>query len=200
MIAASLLLILVAVVLLGAGLARGDNLVLVASIAASLLAAVALVVGARKTGNGPAGEQPDEFGGEPVSEPAVDSDLNQPPGGPAWSAGEATAATAGPGIPMRTGIPVQTSAAAQPDDDDDEDPADEPPARSVAAADVVRLARLSIEVLVVDGRPRYHLAGCQHLLGRETEPLPVSEAVELGFTPCSLCEPDSALLAEAPRG
>ncbi len=58
---------------------------------------------------------------------------------------------------------------------------------------------MSAEVLVIDGRPRYHQAGCVHLLGRESEPLPVSEAVELGFTPCSLCEPDSALLAEARR-
>ena len=58
---------------------------------------------------------------------------------------------------------------------------------------------MSAAVLVIDGRPRYHLPGCVHLLGREGEPLPVSEAVELGFTPCSLCEPDSALLAEARR-
>ena len=33
---------------------------------------------------------------------------------------------------------------------------------------------------MIDGRPRYHLTGCVHLLGRRTEPLPVSEAVELG--------------------
>jgi hypothetical protein len=58
---------------------------------------------------------------------------------------------------------------------------------------------MSTDVLVVDGRPRYHLAGCVHLLGREIERLPVSEAVELGFTPCGLCEPDTALLAEARR-
>jgi len=58
---------------------------------------------------------------------------------------------------------------------------------------------MSNEVLVIDGRPRYHLAECAHLLGRESEPLPVHEAVELGFTPCDLCQPDSALLAEARR-
>ena len=62
-----------------------------------------------------------------------------------------------------------------------------------------RVAQMSVEVLVIDGRPRYHLPGCVHLLGRQHEPLPVSEAVELGFTPCGLCEPDSALLAEARR-
>ena len=51
------------------------------------------------------------------------------------------------------------------------------------------------EVLVIDGRPRYHVRGCVHLLGRESEPLPVGEAVELGFTPCSVCAPNDVLLA-----
>jgi hypothetical protein len=34
-------------------------------------------------------------------------------------------------------------------------------------------------------------------MGRESEPLPIAEAIELGFTPCALCEPDTNLLAEA---
>jgi hypothetical protein len=62
-----------------------------------------------------------------------------------------------------------------------------------------RIAMLASEVLVIDGRPRYHVSGCVHLLGRESEPLPVGEAVELGFSPCGMCEPDSTLLAEARR-
>jgi len=53
--------------------------------------------------------------------------------------------------------------------------------------------------LVVDGRPRYHLAGCRHLTGRETVPLPISEARETGFTPCAWCRPDSRL-AQTARG
>jgi hypothetical protein len=85
------------------------------------------------------------------------------------------------------------------DDDDDDDPPGEPAAQQVSAADAARVARMSNEVLVVDGRPRYHLVGCTHLAGRDSEPLPVHEAVELGFTPCSRCEPDSALLAQARR-
>jgi hypothetical protein len=84
--------------------------------------------------------------------------------------------------------------------DDDEDPPDEPAAQLMAPADAARVARMSAPVLVIDGRPRYHQPGCVHLLGRESEALPVREAVELGFTPCSLCEPDSALLADARRG
>jgi hypothetical protein len=82
---------------------------------------------------------------------------------------------------------------------DEEDPPDEPAAQYVSPADAARVARMTAEVLVIDGRPRYHLTGCVHLLGRESEPLPVGEAVELGFTPCSRCEPDSALLADARR-
>jgi hypothetical protein len=84
-------------------------------------------------------------------------------------------------------------------DDFDEDPPDEPSAQIVSPANAARVAMLSTDVLVVDGRPRYHVVGCVHLHGRETEPLPVGEAVELGFTPCALCEPDSALLADARR-
>jgi len=80
--------------------------------------------------------------------------------------------------------------------DDEEDPPDEPARQQVSPADAARVARMSTSVMVIDGRPRYHLAGCVHLLGRDGEPLPVNEAVELGFTPCSLCEPDTALLAD----
>jgi hypothetical protein len=86
------------------------------------------------------------------------------------------------------------------EDDDfaDDDPPGEPPAQLVSAADVARVARLAATVLVVDGRPRYHLAGCPHLAGRSTEPLPVREAVELGFTPCGRCEPVTALISGTP--
>ncbi|WP_326556776.1 hypothetical protein [Micromonospora sp. NBC_01796] len=83
----------------------------------------------------------------------------------------------------------------------DEDPfPDEPAEQYVAPADAARLARMADDVLVVDGRPRYHLADCPHLRDRETEPLPVGEAVELGFTPCAVCEPNTRLLADTRRG
>jgi hypothetical protein len=90
-------------------------------------------------------------------------------------------------------------AADVPEDADDDDPPDEPPVQQTAPADAARIARLSSPVIVIDGRPRYHKPGCVHLLGRDSEPLPVSEAVELGFTPCGVCEPDSTLLAAARR-
>jgi clumping factor A len=84
-------------------------------------------------------------------------------------------------------------------DPDDDDPADEPLPQAVRPADAVRVARLNAEVLVVDGRPRYHLADCPHLAGRLTESLPVAEAVELGFSPCGLCRPVDRLVAQAAR-
>ncbi len=79
---------------------------------------------------------------------------------------------------------------------DPDDPSDEPAVESATADERARVALLDTEVLVLDGRPRYHLADCRHLVGRdEPEPLPVSEAEELGFTPCSLCAPLHTLLA-----
>ncbi|GIF11934.1 hypothetical protein [Actinoplanes teichomyceticus] len=81
---------------------------------------------------------------------------------------------------------------AEPDADD---PDDEPLPQSVRPTDAVQVARLDTEVLVVDSRPRYHMADCPHLVGRLTEPLPAAEAVELGFSPCGLCRPVDRLLA-----
>lgn len=199
MIPVSLLLILVAVVLLGAGLARGDNVLLVGSIAASLLAAVALVAGARRTGavlgEPDEPDEPDARSGSGHGDEDYDTPSMVPVGVRARP--DQPAAPVEQGRGATPGIPAQVSVGH--DVDEDEDPPDEPPVQQVAPVDAARVARLAIEVLVVDGRPRYHLAGCQHLLGRESEPLPVGEAVELGFTPCSLCEPDTALLAEAGR-
>lgn len=77
---------------------------------------------------------------------------------------------------------------------------DEPPAQHVSPADLDRLARLDDPVRVVDGRPRFHLRGCLHLLDRDDEALPVAEAVELGFTPCAGCAPATVLLADAEPG
>jgi len=82
-------------------------------------------------------------------------------------------------------------------DPDVDDPADEPLPQAARPADALRVARMDTEVLVVDGRPRYHLADCPHLVGRLTEPLPAAEAVELGFSPCGLCRPVDRLVAQA---
>ncbi|MDG4832135.1 hypothetical protein O7627_22900 [Solwaraspora sp. WMMD1047] len=93
-----------------------------------------------------------------------------------------------------------TGPAAPTVDESTDEPADEPAAQRLGAGDEARLAQLAADVMVVDGRPRFHLPGCPHLRGRETDLLPVGEAVELGFTPCSRCAPATALLAETPGG
>ena len=82
----------------------------------------------------------------------------------------------------------------------EDDPPGEPPPQLVSPADAKLIARLDSEVFVVDGRPRYHRANCAFLRSRETETLPVRQALELGFTPCGRCEPDSALIAGARSG
>lgn len=77
------------------------------------------------------------------------------------------------------------------------DPPDEPPEEDVSAPDALRVIDLDTDVYVVDGRPRYHLQDCPHLADREVVPLPVAEAREAGFTPCSLCKPDTRLAEQA---
>jgi len=71
--------------------------------------------------------------------------------------------------------------------DPDEEPTD--------ASDLLVVAGLNVEVRVVDEHPRYHLATCAWLGPRATIPIPVSEARQLGFTPCARCGPDAILAA-----
>jgi len=73
------------------------------------------------------------------------------------------------------------------------DPAVEPAEESTDVTDAIAVSELADEVRVIDERPRYHLAGCRWVGERETIPLPVAEARELGFTPCAICTPDSRL-------
>jgi hypothetical protein len=192
-IIASLLLIVAAAGLLGLGLWQSSIGLLTGSIAASLLAAVVLVVGARRA----AGARP------PARHAVVDQtpDRLPPAQAPTTEATTMTIPAQGPPDqrPPDRGGAETTAEEVEPDLERDGEPPDEPAPQQVSAEDVARVGRMQTEVLVVDGRPRYHLPGCVHLLGRDREPLPVGEAIELGFTPCSLCEPDSALLADARR-
>jgi hypothetical protein len=50
------------------------------------------------------------------------------------------------------------------------------------------------QVWVVDGRPRYHLADCMIIEGQPVQAIPMTQATEDGFMPCSLCEPTAARL------
>ncbi|MGB3439179.1 MAG: hypothetical protein WBA97_10550 [Actinophytocola sp.] len=71
----------------------------------------------------------------------------------------------------------------------------EPDEEPTDASDLLVVAGLSVEVRVVDEHPRYHLATCTWLGPRATIPIPVSEARQLGFTPCARCGPDGVLAA-----
>lgn len=220
MIVISLLLILVAITLLVIGLISASGLLLIGSIVGSLLAAVTLVVGMRQAAAAraevvdPAMIDPDVLAeadakkdeyGAPAEE-YLDEEFagyegrrqrRAGPSSPVVSTefrDEAYPAygTSEPEEPVhRDPVPPQREPV--------EDPDDEPERQFVSAAEAARVARMTADVYVVDGRPRYHLAGCVHLMDKEAEPLPVNEAAELGFTPCGLCEPDSALLADARR-
>ncbi|WP_033346099.1 hypothetical protein [Catenuloplanes japonicus] len=215
MIVISILLILVAIALLVLGLMSASSLLLIGSIVGSLLAAVTLVVGMRQSEAAraemvdnrdvlsEADAKRDEYG-DPAEE-YLDEEFGDYEGrrqrhegaSPVTSTEFRDEEFAGYGASepeqpvYRDPVPPQREPV--------EDPEDEPEPQPVTAAETARVARMTADVYVVDGRPRYHLAGCVHLMDKEAEPLPVNEASELGFTPCGLCEPDSALLADARR-
>ena len=73
----------------------------------------------------------------------------------------------------------------------------DPGIEEVEVTDLLVVVDLKDEVLVVDEHPRYHVAGCSWLGGRETIPLPLDEARTDGFTPCAVCSPDRTLAERA---
>jgi hypothetical protein len=73
----------------------------------------------------------------------------------------------------------------------------EDPEPAAAAADAGRDG-VSGEVLVVVGRPRYHVAGCRYLTGKEANPVDAADARAEGFTACGVCKPDLTLAEVAP--
>jgi len=167
----SILFVLVAAGLFVAGVLQGDEVYYYLSIVASAIAALALVVGVRTMAAG-----------------RSDDDFDAPPPGqrrPGPAVGRAAAPKQLGSRAEAPGTELEVRA----------DPPDEPPAQYVTPIEAARLAKVRASVVVIDGRPRYHIIECAHLLGREHEALPVREAIELGFTPCGACEPATVLLA-----
>jgi hypothetical protein len=62
----------------------------------------------------------------------------------------------------------------------------------------VEAAPVSGKVLVVAGRPRYHVGGCRYLTGKDADEVDVQSARDEGFTACGVCKPDAALAEAAP--
>jgi hypothetical protein len=188
MIVASLLLILVAVTLLVLGLTGGSSGLLISSIVASLLAAVTLVIGARQAAGlrRSRADAPEAFDLGPPERGAAESDLRGS-GQHEAEVSQSAPVDDAPEPPFVT-QPIDEPAAEAATDD-------EPEPQIVSPSDAVRVAQLDTEVVVVDGRPRYHLTDCPFLAGREFEPIGVNEAVELGFSPCGICRPVDRLVA-----
>jgi hypothetical protein len=195
-IVGSVLLVIAAGVLLGLGLVFVQPPLLYSSIGVSALAALALVAGVRRLTAARAGRGVIAVRRAGAS---VRRDGAAPPRPRPTATGRATLRPIG-----RAPVTVVPEGAAPADlealaHSDPTVPADEPAEEAVAAAGAARIGQLDDQVAVIDGRPRYHLSDCVHLLGLDGELLPVAEAVDLGFTPCALCRPAAALLGRATR-
>jgi hypothetical protein len=131
------------------------------------------------------------------AEPKIDHHAREDaePATPVDATGSATVADAPPPPPPPPAVDAPSGevpvVAADPVPTVDSD--EEPPEEQTDATDLLVVSGLYAEVRVVDERPGYHLAKCSWLNGRPTLPLPVSEARQLGFTPCAICGPDAVL-------
>ncbi|MFI9385491.1 hypothetical protein [Kutzneria sp. NPDC052558] len=160
------------------------------SVALSVVGAVVLLVDWQRRRRAQA--RPDAVASTAAAEPIVDggddesdADPQEDEGGPGESQ-----ATGDLDSPATGGVQIGTNR------DDQREPGEE----DTDAADALVVSELTDEVLVLDERPRYHLASCAWLGDRPTIPLPVNEARQLGFTPCARCAPDATLAAATRAG
>ena len=179
MILAAGLLVLLGLGLFVGGVLTGSTALYWGCVAACVVAAALLVVARRRIFAQEAARTPTSGGTpEAAADGVAGTDAAKVPAGSgaARAADAAGAGSAGAG-----------SAEAVPADLPD------PPVEDVEVTDLLMVVDLKDEVLVIDEHPRYHLAGCVHVAGRTTIPLPVDEARSDGFTPCAVCEPDHTL-------
>ncbi|WP_410675627.1 hypothetical protein [Amycolatopsis sp. cmx-4-68] len=92
-------------------------------------------------------------------------------------------------------VPADSPADASVDTSADASGETDPGVEETPETDIAVLADLEDEVVVVDEHPRYHLRTCEWLGTRDTIPIGVGEARQLGFTPCDRCRPDATLVA-----
>lgn len=210
MLALAVLLLLGALGLLLGAVVTGNLVTAWVSIGLSVLTGLALVVRSRRareasraaTGEPPDGQGGDRPGPRPGDEPGhAPGDRGDHPvaGGQAEGADPSEAGSA-PAPPPGTADPGERPGAAVRGDAVRgvagvavSPPGGEPDEEDTDAADLLVVWDLADEVLVVDEHPRYHLARCDWPGSAGTQPLPVREARELGFTPCALCRPDATL-------
>jgi hypothetical protein len=199
-----LVLVLAALGLLVTALITASSLWAWVSIGLSVLAGLILVLDwlrRRRRAAAPAAEaRPEEPAEEPESEPAPEpvepaeeeqttlipaaGDLGDPGDTPEPAAESA-------GTPAETPANASADASGEAETKAEADPGVE----ETPEADIAVLADLEDEVVVVDEHPRYHLRTCEWLGARDTIPIGVGEARQLGFTPCDRCRPDTTLVA-----
>jgi hypothetical protein len=175
-------LVLVAAVLLVLGIVSSITLVY-AAIGLSLVSAVFLLVGVFQ--RPPLTEGASPAGDEPARAVPVRMAKPQEPGPEPEAVHEE---------------PVQAAADYddQYDDCADVDAAADYPLEDANADFERRAEATGADVLVISGRPRYHLGGCEYVEGHhEAERLDIVEARELGFTPCGVCRPNETLALSA---
>ncbi len=169
MIVISGALVLVALVLLVIGVVSPELNYVYASIVVSLASGIFLLVGIlqrRRTG-APAETAPAAEGSKPGG--AADGDV----------APVTAVLPAGSSRSPRRQEPAPGSVAIAPEAPEaDELPEDDD---------------LAGYVLVVPGRPRYHVDGCRYVSGKDVEELDVRDARDEGFTACGVCRPDEVL-------
>ncbi|OZM74516.1 hypothetical protein CFN78_05220 [Amycolatopsis antarctica] len=199
----ALLLVLAALALLIVALVSANSVWAWVSVGLSVVAGIALLVDflRRRRADRASDAEPDA---EPDAGPAADSDTDSGDADSDTGTVPDEQVAAGKMEPdeRKAGVPADKPAGRTSDQTEfmpavaattvtepDGDPAEE----QTDAADLLIVSELPNPVLVVDEYPRYHLGGCDWLGRRETIPIAVSEARELGFTPCARCGPDSEL-------
>lgn len=71
------------------------------------------------------------------------------------------------------------------------------PVKAASATDGTVPARTPSMVVVVPGRHRYHVEGCDLVKEHRHDSLSLDEALEEEFTPCTRCVPDGARTVQA---
>jgi hypothetical protein len=177
------LLVLVGLGLFVAGVLTGATALYWGCVAVCVAAAALLLVARRRIAAAESGGGPASVAGTPAPTDAASGTAV-----PAGGSSPASAGGSGAGTGAAAAVPhVPAPRVDLPD----------PPVEDVEVTDLLLVVDLTDEVLVVDEHPRYHLAGCRYLAGRETIPLPLDEARADGFTPCAACAPDRNLAERA---
>jgi hypothetical protein len=175
-ILAAALLVLLGLGLFVGGLVTGMTALYWACVAACVVAA-GLLVAARRQGPPAA---PAAAAAPPADGPGVAAAASAP----AADRPAEAPVTAAPASPAADAVEPPPSAESQDDD---------PPVEEVEVTDLLLVVDLRDDVFVLDEHPRYHLAECPRLVGREAIPLPLDEARTDGFTPCGVCSPDRTM-------